>query len=56
LANSSATAVAGLALAFGLFVAVLATPDAAVRADKDGWTYVQLLQYYYAGVEVEKIY
>ena len=34
----------------------MSAADAAVRADKDGWTYVQLLQYYYAGVEVEKIY
>jgi len=30
--------------------------DAAQRADKDGWTYDQLLKYYYTGVEVERIY
>lgn len=30
--------------------------DAASRADKDGWTYDQLLKYYYTGVQVEKIY
>lgn len=30
--------------------------DAATRADKDAWTYDQILKYYYIGVEVEKIY
>ncbi len=30
--------------------------DAAARADKDAWTYDQILKYYYTGVEVEKIY
>ncbi len=30
--------------------------DASQRADKDGWTYEQLLKYYYTGVQVEKIY
>ncbi|HRY36722.1 MAG TPA: SpoIID/LytB domain-containing protein [Candidatus Magasanikbacteria bacterium] len=30
--------------------------DASQRADKDGWTYNQLLQYYYKGTSVEKIY
>lgn len=30
--------------------------DASERAAKDGWTYDQLLRYYYTGVEVEKIY
>jgi len=30
--------------------------DASQRADKDGWTYDQLLRYYYTGVQVEKIY
>ena len=30
--------------------------DAAQRADKDAWTYDQLLKLYYTGVEVEKIY
>ncbi|PIT88611.1 MAG: hypothetical protein COU29_02450 [Candidatus Magasanikbacteria bacterium CG10_big_fil_rev_8_21_14_0_10_36_32] len=30
--------------------------DAASRADKDGWTYDQLLKYYYTGVQVDKIY
>ncbi|MDD4476565.1 MAG: NBR1-Ig-like domain-containing protein [Patescibacteria group bacterium] len=30
--------------------------DAASRADKDGWTYDQILEYYYTGVEIEKIY
>jgi len=34
----------------------MSAADAAKRADKDGWTYDQLLQYYYTGVEVEKIY
>ncbi len=34
----------------------LSMRDAATRADKDGWTYDQLLKYYYTGVEVEKIY
>jgi len=30
--------------------------DASVRAAHDGWTYYQLLKYYYTGTEVEKIY
>lgn len=30
--------------------------DASQRADKDGWTYEQILRYYYSGVQVEKIY
>lgn len=30
--------------------------DASLRALKDGWDYVKILQYYYTGVEVEKIY
>lgn len=30
--------------------------DASQRAAKDGWTYDQLLKYYYTGVEVERIY
>jgi len=30
--------------------------DASQRADKDGWTYSQILQYYYSGTSVEKIY
>ena len=30
--------------------------DASQRADKDGWTYDQLLRYYYTGVQVEKVY
>lgn len=30
--------------------------DASQRADKDGWTYNQLLQYYYQGTSLEKIY
>jgi len=30
--------------------------DASQRADKDSWTYSQLLQYYYKGTQVEKIY
>ncbi len=34
----------------------MSAADAAMRADKDGWTYEQLLKYYYTGVEVEKIY
>ncbi|KKQ41131.1 MAG: Amidase enhancer [Candidatus Magasanikbacteria bacterium GW2011_GWA2_37_8] len=34
----------------------MSAADAAARADKDGWTYDQLLKYYYTGVQVEKIY
>ncbi len=34
----------------------MSAQDAAQRADKDGWTYDQLLRYYYTGTEVEKIY
>jgi peptidoglycan hydrolase-like amidase len=30
--------------------------DASQRAAKDGWTYDQILKYYYTGVEVERIY
>lgn len=30
--------------------------DASQRADKDGWTYNQLLQYYYQGTSLEKVY
>lgn len=34
----------------------MSAQDASQRADKDGWTYGQLLRYYYTGVEVEKVY
>lgn len=34
----------------------MSAQDSAKRADRDGWTYDQLLRYYYTGVEVEKIY
>lgn len=34
----------------------MSAQDASQRADKDGWTYGQLLKYYYTGTEVEKIY
>lgn len=34
----------------------MSAADAAARADKDGWTYDQLLKYYYTGVDVERIY
>jgi len=34
----------------------MSAQDAAKRADKDGWTYDQLLRHYYTGVEVENIY
>lgn len=34
----------------------MSTYDASQRAQKDGWTYDQLLKYYYSGTEVEKIY
>lgn len=34
----------------------MSASDASQRADKDGWTYDQLLKYYYTGVEVERIY
>lgn len=30
--------------------------DASMHALKDGWTYEQILKYYYTGVEVEKVY
>ena len=30
--------------------------DASQRADKDGWTYDQLLKYYYTGVGVDRVY
>jgi len=34
----------------------MSAQDAAMRADKDAWTYDQLLKYYYTGVSVERIY
>ncbi len=34
----------------------MSTYDALMRATKDGWGYVQLLEYYYTGTQVEKIY
>lgn len=34
----------------------MSTHDALMRASKDGWGYIQLLQYYYTGTQVEKIY
>lgn len=34
----------------------MSAQDAAYRADKDGWTYDQLLKYYYTGVDVQRIY
>jgi stage II sporulation protein D len=34
----------------------MSAQDAAYRADKDAWTYDQLLKYYYTGVAVERIY
>ncbi|TAN33788.1 hypothetical protein EPN28_01405 [Patescibacteria group bacterium] len=34
----------------------MSAQDASQRADKDGWTYDQILQYYYTGTETEKIY
>lgn len=34
----------------------MSTHDALMRATKDGWVYVQLLQHYYSGTEIEKIY
>ncbi len=34
----------------------MSAQDAAMRADKDAWTYDQLLKYYYTGVAVERIY
>lgn len=34
----------------------MSTHDALMRAIKDDWDYVQLLEYYYSGTQVEKIY
>ena len=34
----------------------MSAQDAAYRADKDAWTYDQLLKHYYTGVAVERIY
>ncbi|MFA5128238.1 MAG: SpoIID/LytB domain-containing protein [Patescibacteria group bacterium] len=34
----------------------MSAQDASQRADKDGWTYDQLLKYYYTGVDVQRIY
>lgn len=34
----------------------MSAQDAAMRADKDAWTYDQLLKYYYTGVNVERVY
>jgi peptidoglycan hydrolase-like amidase len=34
----------------------MSAQDASQRADKDGWTYDQLLKYYYTGTGVERIY
>lgn len=34
----------------------MSAQDAAMRADKDAWTYDQLLKYYYTGVAVERVY
>lgn len=34
----------------------MSAQDAAYRADKDAWTYGQLLKHYYTGVNVERIY
>lgn len=34
----------------------MSTHDALMRAAKDNWGYVQLLEYYYSGTQVEKIY
>jgi len=34
----------------------MSTHDALMRATKDNWDYVQLLEYYYSGTQVEKIY
>lgn len=34
----------------------MSTADAVQRAAHDGWTYDQILKYYYTGVEIEKIY
>ena len=30
--------------------------DAALRAEKEGLTWQELLKYYYTGIEIEKIY
>ncbi len=30
--------------------------DAAMHADKDGWTFEEILKYYYTGVEIERVY
>lgn len=34
----------------------MSTHDALMRATKDNWGYIQLLQYYYSNTQVEKIY
>lgn len=34
----------------------MSTHDALLRATKDDWGYIQLLEYYYSGTQVEKIY
>ncbi|MCX6779796.1 MAG: hypothetical protein NT034_01295 [Candidatus Magasanikbacteria bacterium] len=34
----------------------MSTHDALVRATKDDWNYIELLQYYYSNTQVEKIY
>jgi peptidoglycan hydrolase-like amidase len=34
----------------------MSTRDAGLRALKDGWKFVQILQHYYSGVKVEKVY
>lgn len=34
----------------------MSTHDALMRATKDGWGYIQLLQYYYTDTQVEKIF
>jgi SpoIID/LytB domain protein len=34
----------------------MSTHDALMRATKDDWGYVQLLQYYYTDTQIEKIY
>ncbi len=34
----------------------MSAQDAAYRADKDAWTYEQLLKHYYTGVQVERIF
>ncbi len=34
----------------------MSTHDALMRATKDNWEYIQLLEYYYTGTQIEKIY